>query len=89
MKELTFTYAELCEQIEWANGKIIKPFKLTYPTDPRCRFTLRVWVETERADFRWYQADDAEVVSRLLGMEVVAFEWHQYSDKILKVVVRA
>ena len=88
MKELTFTYAQLCEQIERANGKITTPFSLRYPSDGRCVCTLRVFVATEKNDYRWHEAEDADVVSRLLGMEVVAFEWHQYSDKVLKVVVR-
>jgi len=88
LKEIIYTYAQLCEAIEKANGRIVEPFSFFYPTDYRCKPTLRIRCKTEKADFFADEADDPMVVSRLLGLEVVAFSWNQYDSKVLKVVVR-
>lgn len=88
MKQITYSLADLCNRIEEVHGKITTPFNLRYPTDFRCRYTLRIHVGCEGWDMCWYEADDGGNVFELIGMDVVSFQWTEHDDnKILAVVV--
>lgn len=89
MKVRTYNMAELCEAIEKAHGKIVEAFRLEYPTDPRCAWSLRINVKCENWDMSWAPAEKEENVKELLGRDdIVGFEWRRYSDKILQIVTR-
>lgn len=89
MKEITYTLAELCEQIEKAHGPITEAFSLRESTDYRCPPGLRIWVGCKGWSMKWHETDDGRNVRELLGMpEIVGFEWHPEPGKILKVAVK-
>ena len=91
MIEKTYTYAQLCEAVEKAHRRITEPFSLKYPSDPRCRYSLRIHVGCEDWDMCWYEAENANNVARLLGIpedSLVSFSWNRFGDHVLKIVVR-
>lgn len=89
MKQITYSLASLCERIEAVHGPIKTPFSLRYPTDPRCAYSLRIYVECEGLDMCWYPANDGGHVSELIGMDVASFRWNERdNNNILTVVVR-
>ncbi len=89
MKQITYSLAELCNRIEEVHGRIVEPFSLRYPTDPRCRFQLHIYVKSDKLDMRYDVAENGDNVSRLIGMDVVSFSWNEYdNNKVLTVVVR-
>jgi len=91
MTEKTYTHAQLCKAIEKAHGRITKPFSLQYPSDPRCRFTLRIYVECGDWDMCWCEAENGDNVARLLGIpedSLVSFSWNRFGNQVLKIVVR-
>ncbi len=89
MKETTYSLAGLCEAIEKAHGRITRGFTLDYPTDPRCQYSLRINVECENWNMRWYKANEPQNVGELLGRsDIVAFQWYPGQGNILRVVTR-
>jgi hypothetical protein len=90
METINFSLSSLLERIEEVHGKITNPFHFKYPTDPRCRYTLRIEVGCEDGlSWNWDEANDAWTVKELIKMDVVSFRWDEYSpDSVLTVVVR-
>lgn len=90
MKQIVYTYLALIERIEEVHGKLVEPFALKYPSDPRCQYRLNMYYKGEKDEFYNIEpAEDGAYVSNLIGMDVVSVEWDRYNkDKYLTVIVR-
>ena len=89
MKEILYTLAELCEQIEKVHGPITEPFVLRYPTDLRCKLREHVCVGGKDWSMMWHPAEEGSTVKELLGNEnITGFMWRPEPGKILRIAVR-
>ena len=92
MTQKTYNYAQLCEAIEKAHGRITTPFSLRYPSDPRCEYCLRIHVGCDGWDMFWYKAEDADNIASLLGIDkddLVGFRWDDWSETVLRIITRS
>ena len=88
--EKTYSKIGLMNEIERVHNDKIVDFALKYPTDYRCRPTLRIYCELKNNPTKliWLEAECAEDVGRLIGKNVVSDEWPRNGECYLKIIYR-